>query len=177
MSQIEAVTLKNSKVLVSTSKNELVLYDLRKWKKDSPCNERYFTSLDNNTASALAIGSKYLYVALDFDKTVAYYEFLGGQKGIYFKEICRFPRNIYKSQLCSLHVSDSEKFVIGTGSGADTVINLWSMTGQKITQINTYQIQHYGICYGADKLLVRGWTSEVKLFHFVTDKEGNFVRL
>jgi len=38
MSQIEAVALKNSKVLVSTSKNELVFYDLRKWKKDSPCN-------------------------------------------------------------------------------------------------------------------------------------------
>ena len=85
MSQIETVALKNSKVLVSTSKNELVFYDLRKWKKDSHCNQRYFTSLENNTASTVAIGSRYLYTALDFEKTIAYYEFLGGQKGIYFK--------------------------------------------------------------------------------------------
>lgn len=66
MSIVDAVSLKNSKILVSNSKNELVLYDLKKWKKDSPCQDRYFTSLDNNQASAIAIGNKYYYAALNF---------------------------------------------------------------------------------------------------------------
>lgn len=96
--------MKNSKVLLSNSKNELVLYDLKKWKKDSSCQERYFTSLDNNTASAIAIGTQYYYVALTFEKTIAYYEFKGGEGGIYFREVNRFARNIYKSNISSLYV-------------------------------------------------------------------------
>lgn len=66
MSLIDAVQLKNSKILLSNSKNELVLFDLKRWKKDSPCQDRFFTSLDNNQGSAVAIGNKYYYVALTF---------------------------------------------------------------------------------------------------------------
>jgi hypothetical protein len=51
------------------------------------------------------------------------------------------------------------------------------MEGERLNQINTYQIRHYDIKYGSDKILVRGWTSEVKLFQLHNDKEGNFSRL
>ena len=60
-------------------------------------NQRFFVSLDNNSATAITIGSKYYYAALDFDKTVVYYEFKGGVNDIYFKEIHRFARNSLKS--------------------------------------------------------------------------------
>ena len=106
LSTIDAVCLRNSKVLVSNSKNELVLYDLKRWKKDSACQDRYFTSLDNNQASAVAVGNKYFYAALTFDKTIAYYEFLGGEKGVYFREVQKFSRNLYKSDLSSLYVPE-----------------------------------------------------------------------
>jgi hypothetical protein len=73
MSVVDSVCLKNSKILVSNSKNELVLFDLKRWKKDTPCQDRYFTSLDNNQSSAITIGNKYFYAALNFEKTIAYY--------------------------------------------------------------------------------------------------------
>lgn len=38
----------------------------------------YFTSLDNNTATALVMSQNYYFAALSFDKTIAYYEFKGG---------------------------------------------------------------------------------------------------
>lgn len=177
LSMVDSVCLKNSKILISSSKNELVLFDLKRWKKDSPCQDRYFTSLDNNQSSATAIGPKHYYTALNFEKTIAYYEFLGGDNGVYFREVRKFARNLYKSDLSSLYVPESERFIVGTGSGADTVMNVWSMGGEKLAQVNTYQIEHYSICYGANKALVRGWTSEVKMFQFVTDKGGEFVKV
>ena len=73
LSVVDAVCLRNSRSLVSNSKNELVLFDLKRWKKEAPCQDRYFTSLDNNQSSAVAIGSKYFYAALNFEKTIAYY--------------------------------------------------------------------------------------------------------
>lgn len=72
---------------------------------------------------------------------------------------------------------ESERFIAGSGSGADTVISVWSMAGERLAQVNTYQIEHYGVCYGANRALVRGWTSEVKMFQFVTDKAGEFLRV
>lgn len=75
-----AFTIKTSKILLATSKNELILYMLKNWKKDGKNNspDKYFTSLDNNGASAVAIGDRYYYVALTFDRTIAYYDFKGG---------------------------------------------------------------------------------------------------
>lgn len=70
---IDAVCLKYSKILLSNSKNELVLFDLKRWKKDTACQDRYFISLENNQSSAIAIGTKYYYAALNFEKTIAYY--------------------------------------------------------------------------------------------------------
>lgn len=75
---VTALCIKNSKILIANTKNELILYDLKKWKKDAPTQERFFTSLDNNNASALTMGNQYYYVALTFDKTIAFYEFKGG---------------------------------------------------------------------------------------------------
>ncbi len=102
---------------------------------------------------------------------------MGGEKGIYFREVRKFARNLYKSDISSLYVPESEKFIVGTGSAADTVINVWSMEGERLAQVNTYQIEHYGVCYGNNRILVRGWTSEVKLFQIVTDKDGYFKSL
>lgn len=69
--------------------------------------QRFFVSLDNNTATAIAIGSKYYYASLNFDKTIVYYEFLGGVDGVYFKEIYRFPRNTLKSDAGNMWVPES----------------------------------------------------------------------
>ncbi len=61
------------------------MYDLKKWKKEDPKSlEKYFVSLDNNTPTAVCIGSKYYYAALGFDKTIVYFEFLG-EKGVNFQ--------------------------------------------------------------------------------------------
>lgn len=81
------------------------MYDLRKWKLHTTCQEMYFTSLDNNTATALAISSNFYFVALSFDKTIAYYEFKGGEGGVYFREVKKFGRNIYKGTQGALSVS------------------------------------------------------------------------
>ena len=54
---------------------------------------------------------------------------------------------------------------------------MWSLGGERLALVNTYQIEHYGISYGACRIMVRGWTSEVKLFQVVTDKASEFVRV
>lgn len=43
--------------------------------------------------------------------------------------------------------------------------------------MSSYQIEHYEVQFGGNLLLIRGWTSEVKGFKLVSDKEGQFVRL
>lgn len=43
--------------------------------------------------------------------------------------------------------------------------------------MNTYQIQHYDIQYSFYTIMVRGWTSEVKLFEIQNDKTGNFPKI
>lgn len=150
---------------MGTTKNELILYDLKKWKKDDPKSlEKYFVSLDNNTPTAVFIGSKFYYVALGFDKTIAYYEFVG-EKGVYFQEVKRFFRNILKSDASAIYVPESEKFIITAGSQADTTLNVWSMKGDKLHTFNTYQIEHYDIRSAQNLIMVRGWTSEVKFFN------------
>jgi len=53
----------------------------------------------------VAISANYYFAALSFDKTIAYYEFKGGEGGIYFKEVKRFARNIYKGTQGTLSVS------------------------------------------------------------------------
>ena len=55
---ITAFAAKSSKILLANTKNELILYCLKNWKKDGKTHgpEKYFTSLDNNGASAVAIG-------------------------------------------------------------------------------------------------------------------------
>jgi hypothetical protein len=156
---VVAVVVKNSKILVSTTRNELVLYDLRKWKKESNPPERFFTSLGNNTATALAISPNYFFVALDFEKTIAYFEFKGGEQGIYFREVKKFARNIFKDNQSSIFVADSEKFIVSAGELSDTSINVWSMDGQRLANVNTYQIEHNEINYGGINVIVRGWTS------------------
>lgn len=88
----------------------------------------------------MAIGSQFYFAALTFEKTISYYEFKGGEGGVYFREVMKFPRNILKSDASSLYVSESEKYVVSTGSQADTVINVWSMKGERLHQLNSYQI-------------------------------------
>jgi hypothetical protein len=95
----------------------------------STCQDHYFTSLDNNTATAVAISQNYYFAALDFEKTIVYFEFKGGEGGVYFKEVRKFPRNIFKSNQGSLYVPEGEKFIVSTGIEADTSINVWSMRG------------------------------------------------
>lgn len=143
----------------------MTLYDLKKWKKDDPKSlEKYFVSLDNNTPTAVFIGTKYFYAALNFDRNVVYYEFLG-EKGQYFQEVKRFPRNLLKSDASAIWVPQDEKFIITAGSQADTTLNVWSMKGEKLQTFNTYQIEHYDIICSLNTFMVRGWTSEVKLFN------------
>lgn len=48
------------------------------------------------------------------------------------------------------------------------------MNGDKIHTFNTYQIEHYDIKSAQKFIMVRGWTSEVKLFTVETDKTGSF---
>lgn len=78
MHAVTSICMKNSKILLTNTKNQLILYDLKKWKKQAQQQEKYFTSLDNNNASAIAIGTRYYYAALTFDRTIVYFEFKGG---------------------------------------------------------------------------------------------------
>eukprot|EP00919_Chromeraceae_sp_WS-2016_P052948 GHVR01125713.1.p1 GENE.GHVR01125713.1~~GHVR01125713.1.p1 ORF type:complete len:131 (+),score=3.84 GHVR01125713.1:390-782(+) len=89
----------------------------------------------------------------------------------------KFPNNILKSVACSLSVPESERYIITTGSETDTVIFIWSMTGEILTTLNTYQIEHYSAGFGNNTLIVRGWTSEVKIFKITDHKDGNFNKL
>lgn len=94
------------------------MYDLKTWKREnkSSAPEKYFINLGNNTVSALDMGKNYYYACLSFDKTIAIYEFKGGQNKTYFNELKKFQRNLYKSTASSLHVSPNEQYLITTGS-------------------------------------------------------------
>lgn len=82
------------------------MFNLKSWKKDVSHStpEKFFVSLDNNGASAVCIGENYYYAALTFDKTIVCFEFKG-EGGVYFKEVFRFPRNIFKANPGSMQVS------------------------------------------------------------------------
>lgn len=108
----------------------MIMYNLKTWKRDGhKPPEKYFTSLGNSSASALAIGQRYYYVALTFDRTIVYYDFKGGENGVYFKEVCRFPRGVLKSNAQSLYVPENENYIISCGSESDTTIDIWSLKG------------------------------------------------
>ncbi len=51
------------------------------------------------------------------------------------------------------------------------------MQGERLANLSSYQIEHYEVQFGGPLVLVRGWTSEVKSFRLLTDKEGNFLKL
>ena len=53
----------------------------------------------------MAIGSNYYYACLDFEKTIVYFEFKG-EAGVYFKEVRKFPRNIFRSNQGTMSVPD-----------------------------------------------------------------------
>ena len=42
--------------------------------------------------------------------------FKGGENGVYFKEVAKFDRNILKTDASSLYVSESEKYIVTSGS-------------------------------------------------------------
>ena len=88
--------------------------------------------------------------------------------------MARFKRDLYKSEASTIWVPENESFIVTSGSGADTVVNVWSMSGEKLAQLNTYQIEHYSIDYGKQNILVRGWTSEVKMFKLTLSKDKGF---
>ena len=83
---------------------------------------------------------------------------------MYFKEFKKFPRNLFKSSANSLHISQNETYLITTGSEADTIVNVFSMNGDRLATANTYQIEHYDVDFSRNHLIVRGWTSEVKIY-------------
>lgn len=58
MHAITALDFKGSKVLLTTTKNQMMLFNLKTWKKDAAHStpDKYFVSLDNNGASAVCIG-------------------------------------------------------------------------------------------------------------------------
>ena len=76
-----------------------------------------------------------------------------------------------------MHVGPSEKYIVTTGMEADTSINVWSMAGEKLASVSSYQIEHYDIKYTNSLVLVRGWTSEIKAFQLQEDKTGAFSKL
>lgn len=51
------------------------------------------------------------------------------------------------------------------------------MKGQKLHTFNTYQIEHYDVRFSLKTIMVRGWTSEVKIFNIETDKTGGFLKI
>ena len=77
----------------------------------------------------MALGTQYYYACLDFDKTIVYFEFKGGENGVYFREVRRFQRNLFKNNQGTMHVPQSEKYIVTTGMESDTSINVWSMAG------------------------------------------------
>jgi len=60
---------------------------------------------------------------------------------------------------------------------SDTSLSVWSMHGDKLANISTYQIEHYDVKYTNSLVLVRGWTSEVKAFQLVNEKDGSFNKI
>ena len=106
LTTVTSLAIKHSKVLLGNSKNELVLYDLRKWKSHTACSQHYYTSLGNNCATAVAISPHFYFACLDFEKTIVYFQFKG-EGGVYFKEVKKFNRNIFKGNQGSMHVPQS----------------------------------------------------------------------
>lgn len=57
------------------------------------------------------------------------------------------------------------------------MVDVWSMKGERLATMNTYQIEHYEISCGKLDVMVRGWTSEVKILGLVEEKDGSFKKL
>jgi len=51
------------------------------------------------------------------------------------------------------------------------------MKGEKLANENTYLIYNYGTSFGHRDILIRGWTSEIKIFETVEEKDGSFKKL
>lgn len=45
-----------------------------------------------------------------------------------------------KSNASAIHVSKNESYIVTTGSGNDTVVDVWSMKGEKLASMNSFQI-------------------------------------
>ena len=56
-------------------------------------------------------------------------------------------------------------------------MDVWSANGEKLATTNSYQIEHYEISCGNLNILIRGWTSELKVFSVIEEKDGSFKAL
>jgi len=72
----------------------------------------------------------------------------------------------------AMHVDDKETFIVTVGAAADTFVRVWSLTGEKLFELNTSQVEHYKASFGDGIMLLRSWTPEVKLFSIVLSKDG-----
>ena len=57
------------------------------------------------------------------------------------------------------------------GSDNDTTIKVWSHKGDKLHELNTSQVKHYGCKFYDDVLCLRSWSPSFKLFKLTKDKK------
>lgn len=78
----------------------------------------------------------------------------------------------------AMHVDDKETFIVTVGAMADTFIRVWSLKGEKLFELNTSQVEHHKASFGEGNILLRSWTSEIKLFAITMSKDGKeFARI
>lgn len=93
---IQSIDFKLSRILVSSPNKELTLFDMKHYTKDNPGNSKKGYVMLESQGTAVAIGDKHYFVALEYDRTICYYEFVGAD-GVYFKLVNKF-RNKYLHQ-------------------------------------------------------------------------------
>jgi WD40 repeat protein len=164
--------IKLSRILVSSPNKEISLFDMKSYTKDNPgnCKKGYFALED--VASAVAIGDKHYFAALEFERTIVYYEFVG-QGGVYFKMVNRFKNKyLHKEPIMAMQVDDKESSIVTVGGGSDTFIRVWNLKGEKLAEINTSQVEHYQASFGENYLMLRSWTTELKIYNIVFAKDS-----
>lgn len=169
---VQSIDFKLSRILVSSPNKELTLFDMKHYTKDNPGNSKKGYVMLESQGTAVAIGDQHYFVALEYDRTICYYQFVGSD-GVYFKLVNKFKNKfLHKEPIMAMHVDDKETFIVTVGAMADTFIRVWSLKGEMLFELNTSQVEHHKASFGEGNILLRSWTPEVKLFNITMSKDG-----
>jgi len=132
---------------------------------------------DHATAICFTADSRHLLVVLKEAEQVVAFKILPKKddKGKQYQEAHRFPLDkSHAGDVKQIAASTNSKFVVTMSD--DTKFNVWTIKGALLHTVDTSSVKNNKFLITPDSrfIAVATWTSEVKLWEVLYDKEGNF---